>query len=113
MKTQVEETIAAIRAGLPNSNLLSLIKHPNQSIRGCALQALVETQSQDIIPVIEDFINAPENRKHFMGTVSLSHFALKLLHSIDSVEARESIEGLLKVWPESDREDMEWFLAHG
>lgn len=115
MKTDVLETIEQIKAGLSRKALIALLSDENQSVRGSAIQSLVERYGNDATVVcdLKQFIEKPENRKPAMGTISLSHLAMKLLAGIQLTEAQSVFEILMGAWPEADLADLQWFLSNG
>jgi len=115
MKTDVLETIEQIKAGLPREALIALLSDKNQSVRGCAIQSLVERFGNDaaVVHDLQKFIENPENRKPAMGTISLSHLAMRLLADLQLPNAQTVFESLKGAWPEADLADLQWFLSHG
>jgi hypothetical protein len=115
MKSDVLATIEQIKSGLPRAALSGLLSDRNQSVRGSAVQSLVERFGNDaaVVSDLKRFIEEPENRKPAMGTISLSHLAMKLLAEVELPEARSVFESLKAAWPESDLADLQWFLSHG
>jgi hypothetical protein len=111
----VRKTIDLIKGGLGRDEILSLLADANQSVRGSAVQSLVERFPHDdgTIDVLRTFIERAENRKPAMGTVSLSHLAMSLLATIGTPTARTTFDELRQSWPEHDKADLEWFIKNG
>lgn len=115
MKTDVLESIEQIKAGLSREALVVLLSDRNQSVRGSAIQSLVERFGNDtaVVQDLKKFIEAPENRVPAMGTISLSHLAMRLLASLRLPDAQPVFESLKETWPEEDLADLQWFLTRG
>lgn len=111
----IKKVIDNIKAGLSCSELVGLLSHANQSVRGTAVQSLVERFGNEeiVVEALKSFIERAENRKPAMGTASLSHLAMKLLATIDTPAARATFGQLQRGWPNGDRADLEWFLKNG
>ena len=115
MKSEIVNTIERIKTGVPRDELISLIDHENQSVRGSAIQSLAERFAVEpaTVEVFRTFILKSENRKPAMGTISLSHLAMKLLSAMHCSGASEAFAELRRSWPENDRADLTWFLENG
>lgn len=114
--TEMMTTIELIRVGaLSWDELAGLAMHDHQTIRGAAIQALIERYgAQDrTIELLRSLALEPRNRTPMMGTISLAHVCMKHLHDSSSEHARASYAELLSGWPAEDRNDLDWFIRRG
>jgi hypothetical protein len=97
------------------AELAGLARHPNQSVRGTAMQFLANRYGRDeqTVKLLEELARAEANHTRVMGTVTLAQTCVKLLDGIDTDSARKAVASLVSSWPEEDRGDLEWFRQHG
>lgn len=113
---EFDQTISDIKSGsLPWENLVSLTRDTHQSIRGAAIYAMGKFHSSDprTVELLYNLAKEERNHERFMGTITLAQACVKLLNDVGSDKSQKAVVDLLEWWPESDREDLDWFLQHG
>jgi hypothetical protein len=95
--------------------LAELTDHPNQSVRGTAIQFLASRfgGEERCVKLLEKLARDDVNHTRVMGTITLAQMCVKLLEGIGTDSAKNAVKSLISTWPEKDRADLEWFRQNG
>ncbi len=97
---------------MPISELRQLLDHGAILVRVNAIDAVARRALQDaaLVDDLQRAATAPQNSARLMGTVAVSHVAVAALLRVGTPQASEVARQLMAKWPESDREDLLWYL---
>jgi hypothetical protein len=109
----VQIAIDRVRNGVvPTGELCDLLRHPSPLVRVNAANALVDL-ARKTPNLLEELVAAASdsaNGFRLMGSVSVAHVIVGALVKVATAESVEAVKGLIRVWPDADLGDLEWYL---